>query len=123
MKTIIIDTNALMAVSEFGIDLFREIEKACLFSYQLAVLTGTIQELEKIKEEQRGKFKVAAKLGLLLVEKLKIKQIPSSELVDDELVKHSGQGDIVLTQDQELKKRLTKPYLTIRQKKWIVLVE
>ncbi len=123
MKTIIIDTNALMAVSEFGIDLFTEIEKACLFSYQLVVLTGTIQELEKIKQEQRGKFKVAAKLALTLVEKFKLKQIASSEVVDDELVKHSAKGEIILTQDQELKKRLTKPYLTIRQKKWIVLVE
>ncbi len=123
MKTIIIDTNALMAVSEFGIDLFTEIEKACLFSYQLAILTGTIQELEKIKQEQRGKFKVAAKLALTLAEKFKLKQIPSSGVVDDELIKHSAKGEIILTQDQELKKRLTKPYLTIRQKKWIVLVE
>ncbi len=123
MKTIIIDTNALMAVSEFGIDLFAEIEKACLFQYQLTVLTGTIQELEKIKKEQRGKYRVAAKLALTLVEKFKLQQITSAGVVDDELVKHSARGEVILTQDQELKKRLRKPYLTIRQKKWIVMVE
>jgi len=51
MKKIIIDTNALMAISELKIDIFAEVDKVCDFPYQLAVLQGTLDELDKIIEE------------------------------------------------------------------------
>ena len=122
-QTIIIDTNALMAVGEQKIDIFIEIEKNCMFQYKLAVLSGTVDELIKIQQEQRGKYKTAAKIALMLLEIKNIAKIPSSEYVDDELVKLSQKGKLVLTQDKELKRRLTKPYLTIRQGKKVVLIE
>ncbi|MBI2103261.1 hypothetical protein HYT55_05445 [Candidatus Woesearchaeota archaeon] len=122
-QTIIIDTNALMAVGEQKIDIFIEIEKICMFQYKLAVLSGTVDELIKIQQEQRGKYKTAAKIALMLLEIKNIAKIPSSEYVDDELVKLSQKGKLVLTQDKELKKKLTKPYLTIRQGKKVVLIE
>lgn len=122
-KTIILDTNALMAVGEQKIDIFLEIEKTCLFPFKLAVLSGTIEELHKIQQEQRGKYKTAAKIALTLLEIKKIQKIESTEYVDDELLKHSRDGKLILTQDQDLKKRLLKPYLTIRQGKKIVLVQ
>lgn len=125
-KMIIIDTNALMAVGEQKIDLFGELEKTCLFPFKLAILSGTVDELKKIKEEQRGKYKMAANLALMLLELKKVQIISSEEssesYVDKELIKHSQQGKLILTQDKELKKHLTKPFLTIRQKKRIVLV-
>ena len=43
--------------------------------------------------------------------------------VDDILVEYSKKGNLILTQDTELKKRLTKPYLTIRQKKTIIFIK
>ncbi len=125
-KTIILDTNALMAVGEQKIDLFEELEKACFFPFKLAVLSGTVDELKKIKEEQRGKYKMAANLALMLLELKKVQIISSGETlesyVDEELIRHSRQGKLILTQDKELKKHLAKPFLTIRQKKRIVLV-
>jgi rRNA-processing protein FCF1 len=54
-----------------------------------------------------------------------VKAIPliSEEgFVDDLLVEHSVKGDFILTQDIALKRRLQKPYLTIRQKKKVILV-
>ncbi len=123
MKKIILDTNSLMAIAEFKIDLFSELETVCDFSYDLFVLSGTIKELNKIMEEQRQKYKRAAKLALGMIKVKGIKKIVSSGYVDDLLVKHSQQGDLILTQDVELKKRLTKPYLTIRQKKKIIVVD
>jgi len=112
-----------MAVGEQKLDLFLEIEKSCLFPYKLAVLSGTIDELKRIQLEQRGKYKIAAAIALKLLEIKKVQVIPSTDFVDDELVGHSHQGRLVLTQDKELKKHLKKPYLTIRQGKKVLLVE
>jgi rRNA-processing protein FCF1 len=127
MKKIIIDTNALMAIAEFKLDIFAALQEACDFPYQLFVLEETLHELEKIKEEQRGKYKEAAQLALLIIMKRMMKKkiiiMNKQGAVDELLVEHSQKGDLILTQDRELKKRLTKPYLTIRQRKKIMLVE
>lgn len=123
MKKIIIDTNALMAIAEFKIDLFSELEKACDFNYELYVLSGTIKELKKIREEQRAKYKRAAKLALAIVKAKGIRIIKSTGYVDDALINLSKKGNLILTQDTALKRRLSKPYLTIRQKKRIVIVK
>ena len=122
MKKIIIDTNALLAISELKIDIFTELEKTCDFPYNLQVIEGTMTELEKIKQEQRGKYKHAARVAELLIVSKKIKIIPSEGDVDDILVEKSQNGALILTQDRELKRRLQKPYLTIRQQKKIVLI-
>ena len=123
MKKVILDTNALMAIEEFKLKLFDELEAVCDFNYEVYVLEGTIKELKKIQEEQRMKYRRAAKLALGIIKVLKIKQLPSQGHVDDSLVEHSKNGDFVLTQDIGLKRRLTRPYLTIRQKKKIFLVD
>lgn len=113
---VLLDTNALMAVAEFKIDLFGELVGNSLF-----VLSGTLEELEKIKIEQRGKYKRAANLALALI-KGRVKIMKSSGPVDDFLVSKSS-SYVVLTQDVKLKKKLNKPYMTIRQKKKVVLVK
>ena len=122
MKRIIIDTNALMAIAELKIDIFSEIERVADFKYELFVLEGTIRELEAIQRDQKGKYKRAAKLVLDIVKHKKVKKIKQDGNVDDILTDLSQQGDLVVTQDRELKKRLAKPYLTIRQGKTIVMV-
>ena len=122
MKKIIIDTNIWMAISEFKLDLFRELDSCCDFQYKLFVLERTIAELEKIQQEQRGKFKRAAALAVSLIKAKKINVIPGEGNVDDLLTAFSKQGYLILTQDLGLKNRLTKPYLTIRQKKRVVVI-
>lgn len=122
MKKIIIDTNALLAIAEFKLDIFSALQECCDFLYKTYVLSGTIKELEKIIEEQRGKYKWAAKLSLSLLKAKKVGILKETGYVDDLLVEHSKKGDLVLTQDKELKRRLSKPYFTIRQKKKIIMV-
>lgn len=122
MKQVIIDTNAWMAITEFKLDIFAALERDCDFTYKTAVLQGTLDELRKIVSEQRAKFRQAALLALGIIEAKKVKIIPEIGNVDDLLVQHSKEGDVILTQDAALKKRLKKPYLTIRQKKKIMLV-
>lgn len=122
MQKIIIDTNALMAIGEFKLDLFLEIERACDFNYKIIILQGTIDELKEIRAKQRGKFKRAAKLALSMLKAKGIKMVKSEGHVDNLLVDYSRKGDLVLTQDISLKKRLTKPYLIIRQKKKVIMM-
>ena len=123
MKRIILDTNALMAIMEFKLKLFDQLETVCDFNYEVCVLEGTIKELKKIQEEQRMKYKRAAKLALGIIKVLKLKRIPSEGHVDYSLIEHSKNGDLVLTQDIGLKRRLTRPYMTIRQKKKVEVVK
>ena len=84
------------------------------------------KELDNIQKEQRGKEKQAARLALSLLKHQNVEVLEddgTEKYVDDRLVYHSQQGDLVLTQDAGLKKRLQKPYLTIRQKKMVVLAD
>lgn len=123
IKKIIIDTNAWMAVYEFNLDLLTALRESLDFSYKIYVLQATLDELKKIISEQRGRFKQAALLSLGLINDKKIEVINELGNADDLLVAYSKQDYLILTQDVELKKRLKKPYLTIRQKKKIIVVE
>ena len=124
MKQIILDTNTIMALSQMKIDLFEELKRVIDFPYALCVLDKTLDELEKIRKSSNGKDGQAAKLGLSIVKAKGIIILKAgSGYVDDELVKFSNGGAIIVTQDKELKFRLKKPYLTIRQKKTVVMVE
>ncbi len=123
MKTILIDTSALLYAVKSKLDLFAELQQAGDFPFRVAVLEGTIGELKKRAvsgKETSGKEKRAALLTLALLKAKKISILPGKGNVDDLLAEHSKKGDLVLTQDRELKRRLTKPYLTIRQGKRIV---
>ncbi len=122
MRTIIIDTNAFIAIGEFHLDIFTAVEQACNFNYTIATLQGTIDELQKIQKEQKGKHKRHAKLALSIIKQKNIKILPRTGHVDDVLVELSKKNKLILTQDIALKRRLQKPYLTIRQKKKIQIV-
>ena len=122
MKKVILDTNAVMEMVEFKIDLFRELERILDIPYQVGVVEGTIKELEEIIKNQRLRFSRAAKMGIALLKAKKVNVLSGKGKVDDVLVEYSHQGALVLTQDKELKKRLTRPFLTIRQKKTVVMI-
>ena len=123
MKKVIIDTNALMGMAEYKIDLFAEIEHTLDIPYQVTILRETITELKKIQQQEKNKFRRYAKLALDIITAKKVLILPEEGFVDNLLVQHSQHGDLILTQDVALKKRLTRPYLTIRQKKRIIMVE
>ena len=127
MKTIILDTNVLMALGQFRLDIFSELARICDFKYEVKVLAGTIAELNKIINQQKGKHKFNAKLALDIIKKKNIKvmvrAIVGDTTVDDLLVKEVKQGAIIVTQDQILKKRINKlggQLIVIRQKKKLV---
>ena len=120
MNTIILDTNILMAIPQFKIDIFTELERLCDFPYQITILDRTIDELESIK----ANHKLAASIALQLIKKKNIDITTTSQkkLVDDILVDFSHQGSIIATQDMALKRKLKKPYITLRKKKYLIII-
>ena len=119
MKCVIIDTNFLLAIGQFGIDVFSELERVCDFPYKVCVLDKTIDELNKVLNTG-GKNKAAAKLALSLV-KERVEVIKTSDgYVDDILVQLADEDNIVATQDKELKNRIKTRVITIKQKKYLV---
>lgn len=113
MKIIILDTNFLVHCLEFKIDFIREIERICPFSYQLAIIDKTIDELLKLKKP----LAIALTKG--------IKQLKSTEAsVDEELIKRATENSIIATQDKPLKSAVKAKgagVIIIRQKKYLSL--
>jgi len=124
MKKIILDTNFLLIPYQFKVDIFSEIERICDFKYELRIIDKTVDELNKIIKEQKGKHKEAARFALVLIEKRKIKKINTKEIIDVDSLLLTQKGAIVATQDAELKRRLKKSnikVITLRQKKYLTL--
>ncbi len=124
MTTIILDTNILMAIPQFKIDVFTELQRICDFPYQVTILDRSINELESIKSTQKGKDKLAASIALQLIKKnnIIITKTTEKKPVDDILANLSQNGAIIATQDIALKRRLKKPYITLRKKEYLIFV-
>jgi len=130
MRKIIIDTNFLMIPSEFGVDIFSELEN--MGKNELYVLEETLDELKNIIGTQGGNPGKAAKLGLELIKHKKVNIIPSENItekhknVDAIIIGTAKKGDFtVATQDTALKAKLRQnnvPLIILRQKKYLKLV-
>lgn len=120
---IIIDTNALLAIVEYNIDLLTELNRIIDNQYKIYILTASIDELLKLKQTQTLKVKRRITLLESLIPKLNITILPDKGYVDEILINYSLDHNLILTQDQALKQKLQKPYLTLRQKKKIIIVQ
>ncbi len=114
MRKIILDTNFLIYCVKFKIDFFTEIERTCSFSYKLAVLDKTLDELEKVKPKELNLVKA-------LIKDLEI--INTKETKVDIALINLSKENIIATQDKELKKQLKGPVLVIRQEKYLQLLD
>ena len=127
MKKIILDTNFLMAVGQFKVDIFSEIYRICNFNYQLCIMDKTVDELKKIiQSKQKGKDKAAAKLALAIIssKKLKILKTKEDKPVDDLIL--DVNNAIVATTDKGLINKLKEKkakIIRLRQKKYLVIAE
>jgi hypothetical protein len=103
--TIILDTNFLLVPGQFGVDIFQAIEEAVDEPYELAIVDGTIDELDDLARGA-GDDARAATVGKRLVQEKGIKTLHGSGHVDDILVEHATDGALVATQDRELRRRI-----------------
>ena len=70
IKDIYIDTNFLLIPIQFKVDIFREIERICIFPKKINILSNSIDELNNIINKQKGKSKDAAKIAIQIIEKM-----------------------------------------------------
>jgi len=120
MEKILLDTNFLLAVGEFKIDIFSEFERICNFTYKLFTLDKVVDEIKAIIKKQKGKNKKNAEFALKLLKKIKI--INTKEGFTDDLITSMSKDYIVATQDAGLKKRLKGKKIVIRQKKHLIIL-
>ena len=115
METIILDTNFLVYLLEFKIDLFQELDRITEAGYKVKILDKTLDELKNLKS-------MYAKIALKLTDKFEIIKTNSDKCVDDILAESEDPNTIIGTQDKELKSRLKPSKLIIRQKKYLAIV-
>lgn len=129
MRKVVLDTNFLLIPFQFKVDIFSEISRICRFNCKLCIFEQSINELEKIIKGQSGKDKKAAQFALKLIKLKDIGIIKSNQregYVDSLILNSLAEGDVVATQDSQLKKELLKKGSTViilRQKKYLELIE
>ena len=121
MKSIILDTNFIIEVLKNKIDLKGELSKICNFPFKIFVLDRIKNELDNIIEKQGGKNKELAKLALSYIKNLDIIETKRDNV--DEILIEMSKESIIATQDKQLKSRLKKPFIILKQKKILELIE
>jgi len=114
-KRVFVDTNFFLLPSQFGVDVFSEIERVCVFDFSLVVVSGVFDELQGIVDSGVGsKDSRAAVLGLALLRDLvgrgKIVVVEGYEKdfkdVDEHILSEvlsSPGSSVVCTQDRVLR--------------------
>jgi rRNA-processing protein FCF1 len=106
MKRIILDTNFLISLFKFRVDL--EIERIVYEPYKLVTVKPVINELEKIASS-KGKDSKNAKLALKFIKTKNIEILNTSEKnTDNAIIALANKNTIVATNDIKLRKKLKK---------------
>ena len=123
-KIVILDSNAIMMLFEFSINLEDELTRL-VGKYHILVPKPVFKELKYLSEKGKGTKKINAKSSLKLMERYEIADIEEKTVDDSVLSLAEKTNGIVLTNDKELKKRLKeKSYQVIflRSKKKLEIV-
>ena len=121
MKSIILDTNFIIDVLKNKIDLKGELSRICNFPFKIFVLDRIKYELENIIEKQAGKNKELAKLALGYIKNFEVVETKEDNV--DSALTALSKDHIIATQDKQLKSRLKKPFIILKQKKILELIE
>ncbi len=110
-RKVVLDTNALMLVHQFKIDILSEVSRLMDCDYSFVIADRAVWELDNLLATRRRGAKSArlAKAYLRHIEAKKMLETIHSDMkVDDWIVKyaHDHPGTVVLTNDIILKKRL-----------------
>lgn len=117
------DTNALFIPCEFGVDIFEELER--LGYRHIIVLKAVMNELDRLRQELKGKDKRAANVGYSLLLrylhaseqeqmpgrcKVTLNEADVGEMNTDEQIVEVAckRNAAVLTIDEPLKRKLSK---------------
>jgi len=119
----LLDTNFLVAFSQFKVDVFTELEEFGV--PELYTLDLVLKELKKISTSKGIKAR-HARFALVRMRKEGVKiLITESKRTDSEIVRIAKLNSLVVcTQDRALVKRLKAkhvPVVTLRQKRYLVM--
>ncbi len=111
------------------IDVFSELERLMSsdYEYELSTLESVKKELLSLKEKSRGEDKVAAGVGLGLLESKGVKIVGDADTrwADEELIKIGEENKgatIICTNDKRLRKTLMErgiPVISMRSKRYL----
>ena len=105
---ILVDTNVLIYSAKTGFDLFSELKN--FGASKILIPTEVISELKQLVESaNKGSDKKSAKLAIQIINYSKITFVNlGSGHTDDAIISYSKTNkNLVITNDSELKKRLT----------------
>ena len=123
-REVFIDTNFFMIPFQFNIDILEEF-KRILPNYKLVTTKFVLNELIGLKNNSKGKVRLAAGLGLNIAQsdESEVRDIPlnDGESVDDALIRISK---VLATNDANLRKKAKKkgiPLVILRQRKYLAV--
>ena len=123
-REVFIDTNFFMIPFQFNIDILEEF-KRILPNYKLVTTKFVLNELKGLKNNSKGKVRLAAGLGLKIAQsdEIEVRDIPlnDGESVDDALLRISK---VLATNDANLRKKAKKkgiPLVILRQRKYLAV--
>ena len=124
-KIVILDTNAILMVFEFSIDLHQELTRL-LGLYHLVVPTAVVSELTTFVKKGGGVKAQRAKAALQIVQTMEKKE--TAGFTGDDAVVHLAQQlhGVVVTNDRALRFRLKEeviPVIFLRKKQYLCLDE
>jgi len=111
---ILVDTNVLVYSAKNGFDLFSELKN--FGATNILIPKKVVEELDQLsKNASKGSDKRAAKLAMQIINYSEIKLIEiDSGHTDDAIISYSKKNNnIVLTNDSDLKKRLTSENIKV----------
>ncbi|MCG7852170.1 MAG: DNA-binding protein [Methanosarcinaceae archaeon] len=118
---VIIDTNGLMIPVQFKVDIFNELKR--LGFDEFLVPEAVIDELDMLTKRSKGADRTAAKVARSLIDMCEVANVRG--VADDVIAKLAVDlGAAVLTNDIELKKRLSDINITVvylRQKNMLAM--
>ena len=122
-KFVILDSNSIMMLFEFSIDLEDELNKL-IGKHNIIIPKPIYGELEFLSKHGKGKKRIIAKASLKLISRYNVVDI-DEKTGDDSVFSTARQTNgIVVTNDKELKNRLKKISISViflRAKKKLVM--
>ena len=108
MKAVLVDTNFLVECARHKIDIHAELTRILDFSFEVAILDRTMEELDEIIA--RGKREgQAAKLAKTILMTKKVTVIPTAGgHTDTLLLEKADENHIIATMDKALKQKLKR---------------
>ncbi|KAA0001104.1 MAG: twitching motility protein PilT [Thermoplasmata archaeon] len=112
MRTVILDTNALMIPYQSGINIEKEITRL-LGICRIIVPSSVVEEIEQLANEDGGTGR-AAKLGLSIIKKRGFRLMETENKGDEGVIETALKMEgAIVTNDKELQKRAKELKLPI----------